>query len=132
LDPTRPINDDCGWEHVQTDLITFHDYSDVTDLTNKCATINSILASVGDRPLFVRPIADSIGEERNSNPPVAPILCTEFGGLNISPAKGSEAKSGDWGYITASDADDLLKRLEGLCMGIVQGGLICGFVYTQL
>jgi beta-galactosidase/beta-glucuronidase len=33
LDPTRPVNDNCGWEHVVTDLTTFHDYADADELT---------------------------------------------------------------------------------------------------
>jgi hypothetical protein len=45
---------------------------------------------------------------------------------------GDETEEGYWGYITADDPDDLLKRLEGLCMGIVDGGFVSGFVYTQL
>jgi hypothetical protein len=126
------VNENCGWEHVQTDLITFHDYSDVAQITERCSTLDLVLKNTSDKQLFVRPIADAVGEERNSDPPIAPILCTEFGGLNISPAAGTQAKEGDWGYITADNPDDLLKRLEGLCLGIVKGGHICGFVYTQL
>lgn len=52
--------------------------------------------------------------------------------MNIAPAKGSEKGERDWGYTTASDPKDLLKRLEALMRGVVQGGHICGFVYTQL
>ena len=61
----------------------------------------------------------------------APVLCTEFGGVNIKP-KGGEAGERDWGYTTASDPADLVKRVEKLMMAVVKGGHCCGYVYTQL
>jgi hypothetical protein len=132
LDPTRPVNDNCGWEHVQTDLITFHDYSDIPKLTKACSNMNEITGRHSGRALFARPPLESIGEEKKSSFESSPILCTEFGGLNIRPTDVSTARDGDWGYITADNPDDLIKRLEALFMGIVTGDLICGFVYTQL
>lgn len=62
----------------------------------------------------------------------APVLCSEFGGVNIAPAKESEKGERDWGYTTASDPKDLLKRFEALLQAVVKAGHICGFVYTQL
>lgn len=132
LDPTRPVNDNCGWQHVQTDLVTFHNYSDVAELTKACSDMKDLIAGHGGHDLFVRPPFDSIGEESITSFESCPILCTEFGGLNIRPADGTLVKDGDWGYITADDSNDLLNRLDGLFMGIVTGGLVSGFVYTQL
>ncbi|KAJ6138989.1 hypothetical protein N7471_005475 [Penicillium samsonianum] len=43
LDPSRPINDNCGWEHVKTDLTTFHDYRDSVELGAACANMSGIL-----------------------------------------------------------------------------------------
>lgn len=57
---------------------------------------------------------------------------TEFGGVNIAPAKKEEGKDLDWGYTTATNPDDLVKRIERLVNGIVLGGHCCAFVYTQL
>ncbi|KAH8728842.1 glycoside hydrolase superfamily [Phaeosphaeriaceae sp. PMI808] len=128
LDPTRPVNDNCGWEHVQTDLTTFHDYADGDALTKTCASLDGILDSHGGRPLFLAPIGADPG---SSHTPNAPIICTEFGGVNIarSAADGGQR---DWGYTTATDPKDLLKRIEKMMTGVVDGGHICGFVYTQL
>jgi beta-galactosidase/beta-glucuronidase len=132
LDPTRPVNDNCGWEHVQTDLTTFHDYADGDELTKTCSTLQGILKPKSDRPIFLSPIGTSDpGSEHKSG---APIICTEFGGINIARSaagKGSAADR-DWGYTTATDPKDLLKRIEKMMTGIAHGGLICGFVYTQL
>jgi hypothetical protein len=56
-------------------------------------------------------------------------MCTEFGGVNIKPAAGEER---DWGYTTASDPEDLLKRVSRLVKGVTAGGHCCAFVYTQM
>lgn len=123
LDPTRPINDNCGWEHVQTDLSTFHDYSDTPELAKTCATLESILDVKAGRDVFV-------GGSKHVDG--APVLCTEFGGVNIAPADSSKKGERDWGYTTASNPRDLLERVEKLVKAVVEGGHSCGFVYTQL
>ncbi|KAL1593215.1 hypothetical protein SLS60_010823 [Paraconiothyrium brasiliense] len=129
LDPSRPVNDNCGWEHVKGDLTTFHDYSDGNKLTETCKTIEGILAPKADRSVFLSAIPQRNDEGSKHNPD-APIICTEFGGINIAQQTGTGER--DWGYTTASDPKDLLKRIETMMRGIVEGGHICGFVYTQL
>ncbi|KAL4998340.1 glycoside hydrolase superfamily [Aspergillus recurvatus] len=138
LDPTRPVNDNCGWEHVQTDLTTYHDYSDSAALAKICSRMEGgILARKLNGEMFTDPIASpdgSVIDPGSSHTPGAPVVCSEFGGVNIAPAKGG-SKTGserDWGYTTAADPNDLLKRLEKLFMAVVKGGFTCGFVYTQL
>ena len=129
MDPTRSINDNCGWEHVITDLTTFHDYSDGPALEKTCSSIDSILDNKAGRDLFVAgiPGVDPGGQHK----PGAPIMCTEFGGVNIAPA-AQDGKDRDWGYTTATGPEDLLKRIEKLAKGVTKGGLCCAFVYTQL
>ena len=128
LDTTRSVNDNCGWEHVSTDLITFHDYADADPLSKECASIDAILAPKGIHPMFVDAIPGDQGVQAKMG---APVLCTEFGGVNIKTGGGGGGGK-DWGYTTASNPEDLMARLERLVMAIVDGGLICGFVYTQL
>ncbi|KAL4875251.1 glycoside hydrolase superfamily [Aspergillus karnatakaensis] len=135
LDPTRPINDNCGWEHIQTDLTTYHDYSDSTELAKMCSTMEGgILARKLNGEMFTDPISsDSTTLDPGSeHKPGAPVICSEFGGVNIAPAYDTEQGSRDWGYTTAADPNDLLDRLEKLVMAVVKGGHTCGFVYTQL
>ncbi|KAF2129358.1 glycoside hydrolase family 2 protein [Dothidotthia symphoricarpi CBS 119687] len=129
LDPTRPVNDNCGWEHVQTDLTTFHDYNDGDDLTKTCASKTGILAPKAERGMFLPALP---GDDGSSHRDGTPIICTEFGGINI--ARSTVGKDGErhWGYTTATDPKDLLKRIEKMMTGIVDGGHIGGFVYTQL
>lgn len=130
LDPTRPINDNCGWEHVCTDLTTFHDYADGPELTKTCSSMDGILGPKAGRDMFVAALPGlDPGAKVQDN---APVICTEFGGVNIAPATKAEGEDRDWGYTTASDPQDLLKRIERLMQGIVNGGQCSGFVYTQL
>ncbi|KAH8640037.1 hypothetical protein IG631_02978 [Alternaria alternata] len=133
LDPTRPINDNCGWEHVMTDLTTFHDYADADELTKTCSTLEGIMKKQSNRPTFLAPI-ESLCDPGSKHTPGAPVICTEFGGVNIARAAagGEEDRTRDWGYTTATDPKDLLKRIEKMMTGIVDGGHCCGFVYTQL
>lgn len=136
LDPSRPVNDNCGWEHVLTDLTTFHDYADGPELEKTCLTMMGILGQKANRDLFVPPIygsAAAVIDSRAEHRPGAPILCTEFGGVNIAPAKDAPSVGAkDWGYTTASDPEDLLQRIEKLVVGVMKGRHCCGLVYTQL
>jgi hypothetical protein len=133
LDPTRSINDNCGWEHVFTDLTTFHDYTEPSKLTETCASIEGVLQKKSDRDIFVASIQrDGTFDSASTHVDGAPVLCTEFGGINIAPTKDSAVRQKDWGYTTAENPQDLLQRLKDLMTGIVQGGICCGFVYTQL
>lgn len=129
LDSTRPVNDNCGWEHVQTDLTTFHDYSDGDKLTHTCETKSGILAPKAGREMFLPALPSDGGSSHRDD---APIICTEFGGINIARSTAGDGTERDWGYTTASDPKDLLKRIEKMMTGIVNGGHVCGFVYTQL
>jgi hypothetical protein len=85
------------------------------------------MAPKGGHEIFVTPLPDDGGAQPS---PKAPIICTEFGGVNIATGKASGTK--DWGYTTASDPEDLLKRIERLVRAITDGGWCAGFVYTQL
>ncbi|KAF7714747.1 Beta-galactosidase [Penicillium ucsense] len=135
LDPSRPVNDNCGWEHVLTDLTTYHDYADSAELTKTCAGMEGgILAPKAAHDMFTPPIfhGSILVDEGAQHRHGAPVICTEFGGVNIAPASGTTAGERDWGYTTASDSTDLLARLEKLVMAVVRGGHSCGFVSTQL
>ncbi|KAI6781283.1 Beta-galactosidase-like protein [Emericellopsis cladophorae] len=126
LDPTRSINDNCGWEHVLTDLTTFHDYADGPELEKTCASLKLILGDKAGRDLFTAAVPGDAGCQHVAG---APVMCTEFGGVNIKPQDGEER---DWGYTTASDPEDLLQRVRKLVEGVTKGGHCCTFVYTQL
>lgn len=146
LDPTRPVNDNCGWEHVLTDLSTFHEYADGPQVEKMCETLPGILhrmtGETDRHGMFVNSIYGDnavVLDPATVHKSGAPVICTEFGGVNIAPATSGDDKverkrfgTEDWGYTTASDPEDLLKRIERLVVGLVKGGHCCGMVYTQL
>lgn len=132
LDPTRPVNDNCGWEHVKTDLTTFHDYADSDELRETCATLEGILGSKSGRDMFVKTIEGVDGGSAHEDGAV--VICTEFGGVKIAPTSVSDKEDEEegWGYTTAANAEDLLSRVEKLISAVVDGGHCSGFVWTQL
>ena len=78
--------------------------------------------------MFLEPIS---GQDPGTlHEPGAVVICTEFGGVNIAPAQGTK-KSNEWGYTTAVDPEDLLKRVETLVSAVIDGGHCSGFVWTQ-
>ncbi|KAH8171024.1 glycosyl hydrolases family 2, sugar binding domain-containing protein [Sarocladium implicatum] len=136
LDPTRSINDNCGWEHVLTDLTTYHDYSDGPELAKTSASLQLITDKKAGRDMFLERLTKE--EPEIAHRRGAPVMCTEFGGVNIAPPAAASASSGadggaaEWGYTTAKDAGDLLQRFEKLIHAVTRGGYCCAFVYTQL
>lgn len=126
LDPTRPINDNCGWEHVCTDLTTFHEYGDAKKVRETCSSLEGVLSQKAERNMFVAPIPGKDPGAKHIDG--APIMCTEFGGINISTGNSGR----DWGYTQASNPDDLLARVKEIVDAVIDGGLCCTFVYTQL
>lgn len=131
LDPTRPINDNCGWEHVLTDLSTFHDYADAEGMAERCKSVEDILQN--GKSMFLGKIQgpDGACDEGSRHQIGAPVICTEFGGVNIANFNDSE-RTQNWGYTTAKDSEDLLRRVENIIMATVKEGNVCGIVWTQL
>jgi beta-galactosidase/beta-glucuronidase len=119
LDPTRLVISNDGWEHARTDLLTIHDYEGKGDiLRERYATQDSILeARPAKRDLYVPGF-----EYRNE-----PILVTEFGGI----AYQKDAQKG-WGYTTATDDSEFIRRYRDVIAAILASSLVQGFCYTQL
>lgn len=112
-----------------TDLSTFHDYADGPELEKTCANLDTILGLKAGRELFTPEITGT--DPGCKHIPGTPIMCTEFGGVNIDQ-KNVGGEERNWGYTTATDPEDLLKRVDKLVKGVIAGGHCCAFVYTQL
>ncbi|HEY8318633.1 MAG TPA: glycoside hydrolase family 2 TIM barrel-domain containing protein [Amnibacterium sp.] len=124
IDPTRPVISNDGWEHVDSDLLTVHDYEWRPDVVRErygsAGAFQRELDGIGPagRRILLDGSADGL-----------PIVLSEFGGIRFSPGgAGTE----DWGYSTAADADDLRERLSGLLEAVHASPLLAGFCYTQL
>lgn len=123
LDPSRPVISNDGWEMVETDILSIHDYSpegsDLTTYFSDAAAISAQLSGYGTpgRKMMIAP-AEAAGR---------PVMLTEFGGISFTPEAGD-----DWhGYATVPDAAALEARLEGLFSAITASRHLMGFCYTQ-
>lgn len=125
IDPSRPVVDNDGWEHVETDLMTVHDYADGPALGVTCSSQEGLLAPKGGKDVNIKP-SDYLGQ---------PILLSEFGGIAYDPSQskkhGKAGGSEDWGYHTAQSEEAYLQALEGVVHAAVDGGIVQGFCYTQ-
>lgn len=74
-DPTRPINDNCGWEHVMTDISSFHEYLDGNGMAERCASVKDTLER--GHAMFLPPIygPNGIEDEGSKHQRGAPIMC---------------------------------------------------------
>lgn len=118
LDPTRPVIDNDGWEHVGGDLLTIHDYTpDEAQLRARYATLDTVLASrPGGRALFAEGVSyDGV-----------PVLVTEFGGIAFGPMQER-----DWGYSVAESGEDFLRRLGAVFRPMLESPVVAGYCYTQ-
>ena len=126
LDPTRPVIDNEGWEHVETtDLYAVHDYAANHDaLYNRWARVEPRAGAV--LPANGRPYA-APGHAYNG----APLYLSEFGGIAYIPPGASVPESA-WGYAGVEKTpEDALRRLAGLYDAIAKLPFI-GICYTQI
>lgn len=119
LDITRPISDNDGWEHIETDLLTIHDYESNRDVLKK--RYQSLENILHDQPAG-RAIYIKDGEYQ-----MQPIIISEFGGISfeLDGIKG-------WGYSSASSEEDFLKRYADVVTPLIESEHVQGFCYTQL
>ena len=96
LDHTRPVIDNDGWEHVETDIVTVHVYQlpDLLDqIPNSAPPLKSKLEFFDDlasKPVFV---GDAAYEGQ-------PVIVTEWGGWghNLDDPEVEPNKFTAWGY----------------------------------
>jgi len=126
LDPTRPVIDNEGWEHVETtDLYAVHDYAPNHDaLFQRWAKVEvkpgATLPPNGRA--YVAP-----GHSYNG----APLYLSEFGGIAYIPP-GAVVPESAWGYAgVEKTAEAALQRLAGLYDAIAKLPFI-GICYTQI
>jgi beta-galactosidase/beta-glucuronidase len=122
LDPTRPVVSNDGWEHVESDILSIHDYdADPDAIRERYRSRAEILASSHTFPGRRLVVDDAQRLD-------VPIMLTEFGGISYVEHQTEDA----WGYSTASTPDQFADRLDGLFDAVRAGGGLAGFCYTQL
>ena len=129
LDPTRPVIDNSGWEHIKTDIADFHHYLRNAALArdvyrgirdgNEEIIGGFSLARVlsfyfrDEVPTKTRPIF----LEKAAARPEVPLFLSEYGGF---------------GWYDTERKDAVIESIEEYTRDIVDSGLFCGYCYTQL
>ena len=124
LDGTRPVVGNDGWEHVESDLFTIHDYTWAPETLQQRYGSGADLAALVESffPGSRRLVTDGF---RYCD---KPVLVTEFGGVSYAPASGEK-----WfGYGTVRTPGEYLEMYRQLTAVLNHSDLICGYCYTQL
>lgn len=121
LDPTRPVVGNDGWESVATDIIGIHDYDHDPERIARRYHAEELRPRLltrerpGGRLLVV-------GHEVA---PDHPIVLSEFGGITLSPERGT------WGYSRTQTPADLERHYVALMAVVRNLEWMAGFCYTQ-
>ncbi len=124
LDPTRPVISNDGWEHLDSDIVSIHDYApDGPTLRSRYATADAIHHAVASAWPGPRRVLLDAEDARGQC-----VMVTEFGGLSLVPQAGEE-----WfGYATHTSPEQLEKAFVDLVGALLDSPEIAGFCYTQL
>jgi beta-galactosidase/beta-glucuronidase len=125
LDPTRPVVSNDGWEHLDSDIWSIHDYEASGEVVAQRyanrGSVDALFAGLGPAGRRLR-----LSDEPDRG---QPVMLTEFGGVKFTPNGGEE---GAWGYSTATTAEDFDRRLSSLLEAVLSSEVLAGYCYTQL
>lgn len=125
LDPSRPVISNDGWEHLDSDIWSIHDYEATGAVLRQrysdAAARERLFTGIGPGGRRIRLTSDQDREQ--------PVMLTEFGGIHFA----ADDPVGDaWGYSSAGSADDLDDRLSALLDAVRASTFLAGYCYTQL
>ena len=124
FDPTRPVVDNDGWEHMMTDIVSIHDYArrgqTLLERYGTEAALRTVIES--GRPLHHPPMLKD-GQAAAD----APAMLTEFGGISYAPKAGEPW----YGYGTVASTEEYIERLDELVAAVMACPGFAGFCYTQ-
>ena len=124
LDPSRPVIGNDGWEHVVSDILSVHDYSQSGEtLRRRYGSYEAVQHTLQRIQPYHRSILLpelALGDE--------PLMLTEFGGISYRP------DSDDFwnGYGAVDDPDQLRARYDELVSALQASPVLAGYCYTQL
>lgn len=125
IDPSRPVVSNDGWEHLESDIWSIHDYESSGEVMRARygdrESVDRLLNGIGPAGRRIRLSAEP---DRGQ-----PVMLTEFGGVQYSPG---EAEEDAWGYSRATSAEDFERRLRELFDAVRASDVLAGFCYTQL
>lgn len=125
LDPSRPVVSNDGWEHVDSDILSIHDYTtDASTLAARYSSQEALAATLhsmgpqGRRPTLEDPLLPVTNKE-------IPVMVTEFGGISF-------AGPGTWGYAVVETNEAYRLQVEQLFDALRASPIVRGYCYTQL
>ncbi|MGV8968792.1 MAG: glycoside hydrolase family 2 protein [Cellulomonas sp.] len=125
LDPTRPVISNDGWEHLDSDIWSVHDYESAATVVRgryaDAAAKDRLLTGMGPAG---RRLRLSTEPDRGQ-----PVMLTEFGGIQFAEHPSADDA---WGYSSASSRTDFRNRVSTLVAAVYSSDFLAGFCYTQL
>lgn len=123
LDPTRLVIGNDGWEQVDSDILSIHDYDDDGERVQKRyrdeSSIEVMVKGIG--PAGRRLVLSGDTSE-------SPVIVTEFGGITFHP----DASNGEWGYSISDSPEEFEESLRSIFTALQHSEILAGFCYTQL
>ncbi len=124
LDPTRPVISNDGWEMLDSDIYSIHDYTFAGEtIKQRYGTPEAVERSLREERPGGRAIM--LGNFSHNG---QPVMLTEFGGISYRPHEGEA-----WfGYGTVSSSEEYLAKYRELIEAVLDCPTLAGFCYTQL
>jgi beta-galactosidase/beta-glucuronidase len=124
LDPSRPVIGNDGWEHVVSDILSVHDYSQSGEILRQRYGSYEAVQRTLQR---IQPYHRSILLPELT-PGDQPLMLTEFGGVTYRPDSDEF-----WnGYGAVDDPAELYARYDELVSALQASPVLAGYCYTQL
>ncbi|HWP68952.1 MAG TPA: glycoside hydrolase family 2 TIM barrel-domain containing protein, partial [Rectinemataceae bacterium] len=129
MDPTRPVIDNSGWEHLRTDIADFHHYLRNASLAR---AVYKGIEEGKEEILFGFSLKRTLAFYLRNQVPVRtrPIFLEKTAAVENVPLFLSEY--GGFGWYDTEKKNAVIESIEEYTRDIVESGLFCGYCYTQL
>jgi beta-galactosidase/beta-glucuronidase len=129
LDPSRPVMSNDGWEHVNSDILGIHDYTDNPGTLAERYGAGRLTAARLREPGEAtegRILALTRSQVARFEDGKAPLVISEFGGLSLQSSPDAFA------YTHVSSDTEYAALLHELFEALRSSPDVAGFCYTQL
>jgi len=129
MDPTRPVIDNSGWEHLKTDIADFHHYLRNASLARE---VYEKIRKDKEEILFGFSLRRMLAFYLRNQVPskTRPIFLEKAAAKENVPLFLSEY--GGFGWYDTEKKDGVIESIEEYTHDIIASGLFCGYCYTQL
>jgi beta-galactosidase/beta-glucuronidase len=133
LDPGRPVIDNSGWEHFNTDIVDFHHYLATAELANsayrRIATGDkSLLCDFSVRKAFAFYLGNGVAGRTKT-------IFLDAGSMERAAKNDTPwflSEYGGFGWYKIDENGTIEEKIERYTYDAVDSGLFCGYCLTQL